>query len=133
MDLQTKIPLKPNQHGQIDYDAKVVLMGSCFSEHIGSKFDYYKFQFLENPFGILFQPLAIESLVTRAINEQTYTKEDTFFLNEQWHCFDAHSRLSNSSQEQLLHDLNTNLHQTRHFLEQATHVIITLGTAWTYR
>ncbi|OUS03148.1 GSCFA domain-containing protein [Flavobacteriales bacterium 33_180_T64] len=133
MNLQTKIPLQPQQYNQIDYTSKVLLLGSCFSEHIGEKFTYFKFQNLLNPFGILFHPLAIETLIINAINEKTYTKDDVFFHNEQWHCFDTHSRLSNASKEQLLQNLNNSIKTTHQFLKQASHVIITLGTTWAYR
>lgn len=133
MNLQTKIPLKSQQFNQIDYNSKVLLLGSCFSENIGDKFTYFKFQKLQNPFGILFHPLAIETLITNAINEKRYTKDDIFFYNEQWHCYDAHSRLSNGSQEQLLQDLNDHISSAHHYLKEASHIMITLGTAWAYR
>lgn len=133
MNLQTKIPLKPKQSNQIDYKSKVLLIGSCFSENIGSKFNYFKFQHLQNPLGILFHPLAIERLITNAINEKKYTKDDIFHYNEQWHCFEAHSKLSNTSEAELLQNLNTEISKTNAFLKEASHIIITLGTAWAYR
>ncbi|WP_298895669.1 GSCFA domain-containing protein [uncultured Psychroserpens sp.] len=133
MNLQTKIPIQPQSFNLIDYNSKVLLLGSCFSENIGDKFAYFKFQKLQNPFGILFHPLAIETLVTNVINEKKYTKDDIFFYNEQWHSFDAHSRLSHTSEEHLLQDLNAHIKQTHQFLKEASHVIITLGTAWAYR
>ena len=133
MNLQTKIPLQAQQFNQIDYNSKVLLLGSCFSENIGEKFEYFKFQQLQNPFGILFHPLAIETLVTNAINKKEYTKDDLFFHNEQWHCFDVHSRYSHSSQEELLEGLNKSIATTYQCLTEASHVIITLGTAWMYR
>ena len=133
MNLQTNIPLQPQRFNQIDYNSKVVLLGSCFSENIGEKFQYYKFQSLQNPLGIQFHPLAIERLITDAINQKEFTEEDIFFHNEQWHCFDAHSRLSNSDENQLLSQLNTSISITHKFLSDASHVIITLGTAWAYR
>ncbi|MEM5567033.1 GSCFA domain-containing protein [Psychroserpens sp. AS72] len=133
MNLQTIIPLKPNRYNQIDYNSKVLLLGSCFSENIGEKFEYFKFQKLQNPFGILFHPLAIESLIINAINEKTYTKDDLFFHNEQWHCYDAHSKFSNASEIELLQDLNNQIRNTHQFLKEASHIIITLGTAWAYR
>jgi len=133
MNLQTKIPLKPQQHNQIDYNSNVLLLGSCFVENIGKKLDYFKFQNLQNSFGILFQPLAIERLITNAINEKEYTESDIFFHNEQWHCFGAHSKLSTSSKEDLLHNLNTQIKSTNHQINKSTHIIITLGTAWVYR
>jgi hypothetical protein len=54
MNLQTNIPFQPQRFNQIDYNSKVVVLGSCFSENIGEKFQYYKFQSLQNPFGIQF-------------------------------------------------------------------------------
>jgi lysophospholipase L1-like esterase len=133
MNLQTNIPLQKQRFDQIDYDSKVLLLGSCFSEYIGDKFDYFKFQTVQNPFGILFHPIAIETLITNAINEKVFTKKDLFFHNEQWHCFDAHSRFSHPSEDQLLQNLNHQIKSTHQFLKEASHVIITLGTAWAYR
>lgn len=133
MKLQTNIPLEQQRFNQIDYNSKVLLLGSCFSEHIGEKFEYFKFQQQQNPFGILFHPIAIEHLITNAINEKIYTKDDIFFHNEQWHCFGAHSKLSHASEEQLLQHLNDTITSTFQFLNEASHIVITLGTAWAYR
>ncbi|MFD1162929.1 MULTISPECIES: GSCFA domain-containing protein [Hwangdonia] len=133
MKLQTKITLQPQQHNQIDYKSNVLLLGSCFVENIGNKLNYFKFQNLQNPFGILFQPLAIEKLITNAINEKEYSGNDIFFHNEQWYCFDAHSKLSNASKEDLLTDLNKRIKYTNQQINESTHIIITLGTAWVYR
>ena len=132
MEFQTKIKLKPQGHNQIDYDSKLVLLGSCFAENIGSKFKYYKFQSLLNPFGVLFHTKAIETVLKKAINKEQYTDSDVFFYNEQWHCFDVHSRLSNTSRTQLLLNLNTNLELISKQINNATHIVITLGTAWVY-
>ncbi|WP_456439517.1 GSCFA domain-containing protein, partial [Psychroserpens sp.] len=133
MELQTKLSLKPQLHNQIDYNSKIGLFGSCFSEHIAEKFSYYKFQKFDNPFGILFHPLAIENLIVNAINEKQYSEDDIFFHNEQWHCFEAHSKLSRTSKEELLKTLNTQVKATSAFLNDASHIVITLGTAWAYR
>ncbi|MBW1295353.1 GSCFA domain-containing protein [Aquimarina litoralis] len=132
MNLQTKIPLKPQQP-KIDYDANLVLLGSCFAENIGEKFSYFKYKSLINPFGILFHPKAIETFLWMATQQEKYTETDLFFHNEQWHCFDAHSRLSNSDQKIVLNALNEGLEKTYKNIQSATHISITLGTAWVYR
>jgi lysophospholipase L1-like esterase len=133
MNLQTKIKLQPQKFNQIDYNSKVLLLGSCFSENIGEKFNYFKFQSVVNPIGILFQPLAIENLIARAINKNYYSDEELYFTNEQWCCLDAHSRLNKVSQHDLLSELNTQLNVANGELQKATHIVITLGTAWVYR
>lgn len=133
MKLQTQIPLQKQTYDLISYESKILLLGSCFVEHIGKKLEYFKFQNLQNPFGILFHPLAIESLIVNAINHKEYTENDLFFLNEQWHCYETHSKLSNVSKEDGLKDLNNSINSTHQFIKEATHIVLTLGTAWVYR
>ncbi|MDO1501342.1 GSCFA domain-containing protein [Winogradskyella maritima] len=132
MQLQTKMPLSKQPHHQITYDDKIVLLGSCFSENIGAKFEYFKFQNLINPFGILFHPLAIETLITRAVNLDYYSEEDIHSNEENYFCFDAHSRLNTIEANALVSDLNSRLDQTHQLLKEASYLIITLGTAWVY-
>lgn len=132
MQFTTKIPIQPGNK-LINYESKVVLLGSCFAESMGEKFEYFKFQNIINPFGILFHSLAIKNLVSRALTDSFYTQEDLVFNNEQWHCLDAHSQLSNRNPHDLLKRLNTELENTKSFLTNATHIIITLGTAWVYQ
>ncbi|TYQ00141.1 lysophospholipase L1-like esterase [Tenacibaculum adriaticum] len=133
MQLQTQIPLKKQPHHQIDYNSKLLLLGSCFSENIGDKLAYFKFQSVVNPFGILFHPKAIEKLITDAINQKTYSEEDIFSHNELWHSFDAHSSLSSSDKNELIENLNSAINSTFQQLKEASHIVITLGTAWVYR
>lgn len=133
MNLQTQIPLTKQKHNQINYQSKLLLLGSCFSENIGNKLNYYKFQSKQNPFGILFHPKAIENLITKALNKEEYTDRDVFFHNERWHSFEAHSSLSTIDKDELLNNLNLFLQQTFEQLQNTTHLIITLGTAWVYR
>ncbi len=131
MKFTTSVPIK-EQEPKIDHNSKILLLGSCFVENIGEKLKRYQFETLINPFGIFYHPKAIESFLEKVTHNYIYTQEDIFFDNEQWHCFDAHSRLNSSSQEELLTKLNSGLEETRNFLEKSTHVVITFGTSWYY-
>ncbi|MFD0835350.1 GSCFA domain-containing protein [Mariniflexile aquimaris] len=133
MKLQTQIPLQKQSNNLIDYNSNILLLGSCFVENMGDKLSYFKFRNLQNPFGILFQPKAIESLILNAIELKEYSEKDIFFFNEQWHCFEAHSKLSSPSKVELLQNLNQQVKSTNQQIQQSSHVIITLGTAWAYR
>ncbi|QHI36814.1 hypothetical protein IMCC3317_21840 [Kordia antarctica] len=133
MILQTNIPFAKENYNPITYESNVCLLGSCFSEHIGGKLAYYKFNTFQNPFGILFHPKAIENLLTKAINKDEFTEDDIFYVNERWHCFEAHSELSHADKNGLLSNLNLAIENTNQVLLEASHVIITLGTSWTYR
>ena len=132
MKLQTQLVLKPESN-QIDYTSKVLLLGSCFTENIGEKLNYFKFRNAQNPFGVVFHPLAIETLVSRALEEQVFTEKDIFFYNDQWHCFEVHSLLSRLEKDEFLQVLNKQLTVLREYLISASHIIFTYGTAWAYR
>ena len=133
MKLQTHISLSKNIKNLIDYNSKVILLGSCFSDNIGKKLRYHKFQSVLNPFGILFHPKAIESVIKNVITKKEYTEEDVFFFNERWQSFTTHSKLSASSKEEALNQLNQASALINTALKSSTHIIITLGTSWVYR
>ena len=133
MKLQTQIPLSKQPDNHIDYESKLVLLGSCFAENIAEKFEYFKFQATTNPFGIIFNPIAIGKIIERCLNKSYFTDEDVFYHNEQWQSYDVHSKLSNPSKEYLLKQLNNLIDLTAQQLYSTTHIIITLGTSWVYK
>ena len=126
-----QLPPKP-QIPAIDYHSKIVLLGSCFVKNIGNKLEYFKFQSLVNPFGIIFHPIAIYNLLKRIAEQRLYTENDIFYYNEQWHCFEIHSQLSHADKNKFLKKLNGLLAETKKQLSEATHVVLTYGTAWGY-
>lgn len=107
--------------------------GSCFAENMAEKFEYFKFQNVVNPFGIIFNPVSIEKLILRSINKQYFTEKDIFFYNENWHCYEVHSELSNPNKQDFLATLNELIDSTNKQIRESTHFIITLGTSWVYR
>jgi len=133
MKLQTIVPIEKQSKNAIDYNARVLLLGSCFSENIGTKFEYYKFNSTQNPFGILFHPKAIENLICNSLHQKKYTEKELFFKEERWHSFEVHSNLSNTNKDALLTLLNNAVLETKKQVEKASHIIITLGTAWVYK
>lgn len=132
MKLQTKIPIE-SETPKIDYDSKIVLVGSCFVESIGDKLDYVKFQTLQNPFGILFHPIVIERIIERALESDYFTESDIFFKNERWHCFEMHSSVCATTKIDFLSLINNKLKELREYLITASHIVLTFGTSWVYR
>ena len=131
MEFRTKIPITPGEP-KIGYESRILLLGSCFVENIGRKLDYYKFLTLQNPFGILFHPAAISGFLEKVKSRYVFKEEDIFFHNERWHSFEAHSALSNPDKDEMLQQLNSAVQRTHTFLTEASHVVITAGTAWAY-
>ncbi len=132
MHFSTPIPILKSQF-PIDYSSKILTLGSCFAENIGNKFSYYQFQNVVNPFGILFHPEALENVIHRAVNDMEFAESDIFFHNERWHCFEVHSELSQSEKSTFLEHLNDSLFLLKEAIKNASHIVITLGTAWVYR
>jgi len=130
--LQTNIHIQSSNH-PFDYEDKLLLLGSCFSENIGGKLSYYKFQSVTNPFGILFNPVAIETVIEAAVLNKTFTETDVFELNDVWKSFVAHSDLNALSRLQTVINLQEAQQQLRDQLKEASHLFITLGTSWVYR
>ena len=132
MKFRTKIKATPAVN-QIDYDSNVVLLGSCFSEHMEEKFDYFKFEPYSNPYGILFHPKAIEKSVIDCLAQKQYGIEDLYQYNGTWLSLDHHSSFDQRNPDEVLSGINKNLLDGYNALKMASHVIITLGTSWVYK
>lgn len=132
MQFSTKIPIQEG-NPKVSYNSRIVSLGSCFAVNIGEKFEYFKFRNVINPFGILFHPLALEKTIRFASENKVFTGADIFFQTDRWNHYDAHSDLSAPDATELLHNLNTATATLRAAIIDATHITITLGTAWVYR
>lgn len=132
MQFRTPIPISKSSY-VIDYKDKIVSLGSCFAENMASKFDYYKFQNYCNSFGIIFNPSSIEKLVKRVVTSTYFKEQDIFFHNELWHCYELHSEISSPDKLAFLIAINNLIDLSKLHFKEASHVIITLGTAWVYR
>ena len=132
MDFTTTIPISKSSN-PIHYDSRIISFGSCFAQNIGEKFSYFKFQNTVNPFGIIFNPVSIENLISRAVNNHEFTENDIFFHNDLWHCFEVHSELSHSDKTIFLDRLNQVLSDFHFQIFKSTHFQITYGTSWVYR
>ena len=132
MKFRTKIKATPAVN-QIDYDSNIVLLGSCFSEHMEEKFDYFKFEPYSNPYGILFHPKAIEKSVIDCLAQKQYGIEDLYEYNGTWLSLDHHSSFDQRNPDEVLSGINKNLLDGYNALKMASHVIITLGTSWVYK
>lgn len=112
---------------------KAVTMGSCFAEVIGTKLKDYKVDVLVNPFGTIFNPIAVSRLL-QAVAGGPYNPEQNLVQRDGiWYSYDLHSSLSSPNKSVLIQLINTRIQLTRAHLTQAKLLIITLGTAVSYR
>jgi hypothetical protein len=117
----------------ITYQDKIMLIGSCFTEHIGNALGDLKFSVLQNPNGILFGPDAVCKSLLSYVDNKKYSTSDLFQLNEIWNSWQHHSRFSNISSAEAVRIINESQQQAHDFLKQADWLVITLGSSFSYR
>jgi hypothetical protein len=132
MDFMINIDLKKPSK-QINYKDKILLVGSCFTEHIGNSLEELKFSVLQNPNGILFDPLSVSQSLVSYIRNKQYNEKDFFQLNEVWHSWKHHSRFSNTNLEEAVRIINESQQQAHRFLKEADWIILTLGSSFSYQ
>jgi hypothetical protein len=117
----------------IGYPDKILLTGSCFTEHIGNALRDWKFDILQNPNGILFDPASVASSLISYIQPRHYTEEDLVFFNEVYHSWQHHSVFSHVDKRECLRGINESQERANAFMKEADWLIITLGSAFSYR
>lgn len=117
---------------QLDYSSSIVSVGSCFAQNIGEKLGHYKFNIVNNPFGLVYNPASMAGCIDRIIEGHDFTGEELFFANDLWNSFAHHSRFSDCDQEKCLTRINRELQAAHEKLKAAHLLILTFGTAWIY-
>ena len=117
---------------KISHQQKLLLIGSCFTEQVGNKLVQHKFRVLDNPNGILFNPVSICRSVSSYIGNKKYTEADLFYQNECWNSWEHHSRFSHPDKDECLQLINNSQVAAHQFLQTADWLLITLGSAFVY-
>lgn len=102
-------------------------MGSCFTDNIGACMASDLMDVCVNPFGPLYNPLSIRRAV-KLITGEISLSDRLCTCEGRVHSFDAHSRLSGKDEQTVSAALKRSVEGARYSLEQASAVIITLGT-----
>ncbi|GGA96600.1 hypothetical protein GCM10011511_19870 [Puia dinghuensis] len=110
-----------------------MLTGSCFTEHIGNALGEWKFDVLQNPNGILFDPKSVASSLISYVEAKVYGEGDLFYLNELWQSWQHHSIFSGVDKADVLRGINASQQRAHAFLQHADWLVITLGSAFSYR
>ena len=117
----------------IRHSSKVVSLGSCFAQTIGSKMQAAKFDVLVNPFGTLFHPLNLADLLSQALVQGQMDPLGVVEREGVFVHYGAHSDVKGGTQTELEACYNQQILRLNHALKEATHLVLTLGTAWIYQ
>jgi hypothetical protein len=108
---------------------QVMLIGSCFTEHLGHRLSRSRFGALINPNGIVYNPISVSRcLDTLACNTRT-RQEDLFEYGGLWHSWHHHGIFSKRDQLEALYGIEQAEAQGAAFLSGCNRLFLTLGTA----
>lgn len=117
---------------KINHKHKLLLVGSCFTEQIGNKLIQHKFNVLDNPNGILFNPVSISHAVISYTANKIYKEDELFYFNELWGSWQHHTRFSNMDRAASLAMINASQEAASSFIRKADWILLTLGSAFVY-
>lgn len=132
--MQFHIPIHiPTLEPSIRYEDYMLLMGSCFTEHIGKFLEEDKFNILQNPYGIVFDPETLSRSVIDLIEENYIDEPGLFQQDGIWHHWKFHSRFSGLDKKEVLDGMNLSIKNGHDFLKKSNWLILTLGTSYVYK
>lgn len=132
MKFRTEIDIAPWAE-PIDYDHKIVSLGSCFATNIAERLRNRKFQVTASPTGILFNPASIAAAVRDMVECRSIVPNELIMLNDSYVSYKFHSSISGTTPELAAERMNDTLAAGKRAIDNAKLMIITLGTAWVYR
>lgn len=128
--------LKPQKASfDIDYQCFTLGIGSCFIENIGSMLNARQLPFLQNPYGIVYNPLSIvkQLAAITALDADTeanyFSEKDLFQHNGLWGSLQHHGKFSGENKAIVLNNTNDSLEKARNFYKKTNRIVLTLGTA----
>lgn len=127
LDLDTGISPAKIQHRQ-----SLLLMGSCFTEHIGRRLGDLKFDCSSNPFGIVFNPESMLLALTRLLENKPFGESELMERQGSWLSLETHTSFTKSSKDELLAQLNAVVAEWHERLKTADWLLLTFGSAFYY-
>ncbi len=117
----------------VSYHSKMLFVGSCFTENIGSLLEYYKFSININPFGIIYNPLSLADALNIILLNKELHEKDLVYYNEYWHSFKHHGKFSDTDKFTCLNKINEAIKIAHDYIKNIDVLFITFGTAWVYK
>ena len=111
---------------QITCDSRVLLVGSCFTEHIGAKMQAHGLQASCNPTGVLYNPLSIAQALNGDMRVEIVEHDGLY------HSMAHHGSFSGTDSEEVLRRCLQSLGDLHRLLAEADVVVVTFGTAYVY-
>lgn len=131
LKLQTTVDITPSQW-KINYEDKILMLGSCFSDEIGEQMAQRNLHVTSNPFGTLYNPLSIANAINMKMSKCENDQIPLIFNEGLYHSMAHHGSFSRPTREEAETAVKASIEAMQKALQEATVVIVTFGTAWVY-
>jgi hypothetical protein len=132
MRWQTEVEISPLKN-RIQYKDKILFVGSCFANEIGSIMKSLRFNVLVNPFGVLFNPWSVTDSLLRVESAYPFTEDDVIQTGDLYKSFSLGSGFAALSRVEFLAKSNAILAEASAHFKECRWVLVTLGTSRVYR
>ena len=132
MSIALTTPVAVDAKAFVTADMPLLLLGSCFSDSVGSRIADCGLTTLRNPFGVLYNPLSIAAALEMGIAGSSLDEQMLVEHDGLWHSWMHHTSLSHPLREQCLAQCNARIDELHRFLQQCRCIVVTWGTAYAY-
>jgi len=132
MKFRTEHPI-PKFTFHISHQDHILLLGSCFSDHIGTFLTNHRFNVLSNPFGTLFNPVSIANAIKMSLEPKLFTEDYLYYFDNHWVSFAHHGSFAHLNKNILRQKVEEQLNITKTFLQKTNFLFLTFGTAFCYQ
>ncbi len=134
MKFFSKVAFDPLRDG-FSLEDRIVLLGSCFADTIGTRMAAAGFNALVNPFGTLYNPASLLRAVQRLDSQELFGPSDCIPMGAgagRICSFEHHSSFARVSEEEFLANANEKLLHAREFWHSCNRIVLTLGTSFAW-
>ena len=132
MDFRTTFPIIASPF-KVNYDTPVMLTGSCFANEIGDKMAEGKMKVMINPTGTVYNPVSIRNSIRLAADNKITGADELYFFREKYMSFLHYTDFTSEHQSETLNKINNSTLKAHYFLQSASFLVVTFGTARVYR
>ncbi len=128
--------LTPQLPVQLSLGDRIMVLGSCFADSMGSRLSAAGFDVCVNPFGTLYNPVSICNSVARLASGRPFAATDCVEMGAgaglvcSW---SHHTSFARPTAEEFLSVANSALEEAASFWKTANKVLITLGSAMVWK
>jgi hypothetical protein len=132
MELRTRFEIEPSPV-KISYNDRVMFIGSCFASSIGLQMEMGRMPVMINPAGAVFNPVSVCNTLDTITSGKEFIIDDLYNHDGTWISFFHYTDFSSYDPLKVLEKVNKKSKEALTFLQNASFLFITLGTARVYR